>query len=222
MNTRSPHSVKPLVHNGGRVSDPTPTTPEVPREVRALLGPGWIVEGEDPDCYEELLAQVGAAAHARDIIDWLLVKDIVALSWEIQRTRRIRDTLLRTMRLDAMESILASLLPPQRLTLGESEASDLARLSLNGDEKAEKEVKDLLGQAGLTFEDVSMRAIATNAQEFDRLDEQTERHEYRRDALLRQIERRAGLAKRVSEDIVDVEFTSTRSGLVAPKPQRDS
>jgi hypothetical protein len=191
--------------------------------VRALLGPAWIVEGEDSDRYEELLAQVGAAVQARDIIDWLLVKDIVALSWEIQRTQRIRDTLLRTMRLQAMESLLASLLPDEEVPLFRNlKASDLARLSLNGDEKAEKEVKDLLGQAGLTFEDVSMRAIATNAQEFDRLDEQTERHEYRRDALLRQIERRAGLAKRVSEDIVDVEFTSTRSGLVAPKPQRDS
>jgi hypothetical protein len=192
--------------------------------VRALLGPGWIVEGEDSDRYEELLAQVGSAVQPRDIIDWLLVKDIVALSWEIQRTRRIRDTLLRTMRLDAMESILASLLPDQTVPIfSKLKANKLARLSLNGDQEAEKEVKDLLGQAGLTFEDISMRAIATNAQEFDRLDVQTERHEYRRDALLRQIERRrAGLAKKVSDDILDVEFTSTRSGLVAPKPQRDS
>ena len=222
MNTRSPHSVKPLVHNGGRVSDPTPTTPEVPREVRALLGPGWIVEGEDPDCYEELLAQVGAAAQARDIIEWLLVKDIVALSWEIQRTRRIRDTLLRTMRLEAMVSLLASLLPDEVPIVSQLRASKLARLSLNGDQEAEKKVKGLLGQAGLRFEDITMRTIATNAQEFDRIDEQTARYEYRRDALLRQIERRrAGLAKKVS-DIVDVEFTSTRGGLVAPKSRRDS
>jgi hypothetical protein len=126
------------------------------------------------------------------------------------------------MRLEAMVSLLASLLPDEVPIVSQLRASKLARLSLNGDQEAEKKVKDLLGQAGLRFEDITMRTIATNAQEFDRIDEQTARYEYRRDALLRQIERRrAGLAKKVS-DIVDVEFTSTRSGLVAPKSQRDS
>ena len=57
--------------------------PVVPEEVRALLGPSWIIEGEDPERYEELLARVGAAVQPMDLIDWLLVKDIVALTWEI-------------------------------------------------------------------------------------------------------------------------------------------
>jgi hypothetical protein len=67
----------------------------LPLEVRALLGPSWITEGEDPKLYETLLAQVGAAVGAKDIIDWLLISDVVALTWDIQRSRRIRDGLMR-------------------------------------------------------------------------------------------------------------------------------
>ncbi len=51
--------------------------------MRALLGPSWLIEGEDPKLYEELLGRVGAAVQPTDIIDWLLLKDVVALTWEI-------------------------------------------------------------------------------------------------------------------------------------------
>ena len=60
-----------------------------------LLGPSWIIEGEDPERYEELFARVGASVQPKDLIDWLLVMDIVALTWEIQRTRWQRDSLMR-------------------------------------------------------------------------------------------------------------------------------
>jgi hypothetical protein len=58
--------------------------------VRPLLGPSWIIKGEDPERYEKVLAEVGAAAQPIDFIDWLLVKDIVDLTWEIQRTHPAR------------------------------------------------------------------------------------------------------------------------------------
>jgi hypothetical protein len=54
--------------------------PVVPAHVRALLGPSWLIEGEDAALYEDLLAQVGAAVQPMDMIDWLLVKDVVALT----------------------------------------------------------------------------------------------------------------------------------------------
>src|ERR1700694_3498430 len=85
-----------------RLSTLAPRKPSVPPEVRPLLGPSWIVEGEDPQLYEDLLAQVGAAVQPRDLIDWLFLKDVVALTWEIQRTRRHRASLMRTTRDEAM------------------------------------------------------------------------------------------------------------------------
>jgi hypothetical protein len=64
--------------------------PKVPRGVRTLLGPTWIVGGEDPDRFEELLGQAGAAFQPRDIIDWLLVYDYVVLIWETQRAATLQ------------------------------------------------------------------------------------------------------------------------------------
>ena len=58
------------------VADPAYAVPE---RVRALLGPSWLIEGEDRRIYDELLGRVGAAVQPTDIIDWLLLKDVVAI-----------------------------------------------------------------------------------------------------------------------------------------------
>ena len=83
----------------------------VPAEVRTLLGPTWLIAGEDPDLYERLLAQVGAAVRPIDIVDWLLLKDVVVLTWEIQRSRRHRDSVIRMGRGKAMAAILEVAMP---------------------------------------------------------------------------------------------------------------
>jgi hypothetical protein len=208
-----------------RLSALAPPKPVVPPEVRPLLGPSWIIEGEDPELYEELLAQVGAAVQPRDLIDWLLLKDVVALTWEIQRTRRHRESLMRTARYEAMKSVLSLLLPRQNIVFPEDEeeweVAPLARLWFSGDAAATEVVDHHLAGAGLSEQDVIAQSLSENAREFDRLDQQNERHEYRRDALLQQIERRrAGWArevKRASEDIVDAEFKeSTPNALGQP------
>ncbi|SEC59441.1 hypothetical protein SAMN05444161_1440 [Rhizobiales bacterium GAS191] len=222
VHSRSSYSAKPAAPRQ-RLSPLVSRKPVVPAEVRALLGPSWIIEGEDPKRYEELLAQVGAAVQPTDLIDWLLLKDVVALTWEIQRTRRNRDSLMRMARHSAMQSILSSLMPNEGiLMLGqETEVDQLALLWFNGDKKATKRVDELLARAGLSAADVTAQSLSTNALEFDRLDRQNERHEYRRDALLQQIERRrAGWAKQVkraSEDIVDAEYKESAPNALAAR-----
>jgi hypothetical protein len=96
--------------------------------------------------------------------------------------------------------------------------SRLERLSFNGDEETIEEVDELLAGAGLSKADVLARSLSVNAQEFDRLDQQNERHEYRRGALLQQIERRhAGWArqvKRASENVIDAEYTEPTPNII--------
>src|SRR5277367_3393981 len=78
--------------------------------VRPLLGSSWIIEGEDPERYEKVLAEVGDAAQPIDFIDWLLVKDIVDLTWEIQRARLQRERVIRTERLSSLKTVIFSIL----------------------------------------------------------------------------------------------------------------
>jgi hypothetical protein len=185
--------------------------PTVPEEIRVLLGPSWIVEGEDVQLYEDLLASVGAAVKPMDLIDWMLLKDFVDLAWEIQRNRRNRESLMRLGRVAAMKSILASIMLWRPPSYGDrDEPTVLAVNWFNGEEKAVKRVEDLLAQTGLSESDVTAQTLAANAAEFARLDARDELYQSRRNSLLKQIERRrAGWAKqirRASETIIDADF----------------
>jgi hypothetical protein len=80
--------------------------------VGPLLGPSWTIEGEDPQRYEDLLERVGAAVQPIDLIDWLLVDDIVALTWQIQRLRLQRKKIMVDARRGSAEAILSQILEP--------------------------------------------------------------------------------------------------------------
>jgi hypothetical protein len=196
-------------------SDPKPSEvtvrkPTVPLEVRALLGPSWIINGEDPQVYEALLAQVGAAVGAKDIVDWLLIKDFVALTWDIQRSRRIRDGLMRDARsrvvFDVLRFAMRNETPRQRNAI--AKLHDRWR---RGEETARQSVAELLAERGMSDADISARAFEKIAQELDMIDQQNERREHRRDRLLQEIERRrhgwGKQVKSVSEEIVDATYT---------------
>jgi hypothetical protein len=192
-------------------------------DVRELLGPAWIIEGEDPERYEQLLARVADAVGPADFIDWLLVKDVVAHTWEIQRSRQHRETVIRMGRLKALQQILDQATPDPEGGLSIGRDSDIAELAvkwLNGDSKAAKRVAETLQASGFSLADIAAHAITVMAVELERIDLQVERHESRRDSLLRQMERRReGWGKRVqraSEDVIEAEFSEIATG--DPKP----
>ena len=192
------------------VADPSYAVPE---QVRALLGPSWLIEGEDPNLYENLLERVGAAVQPTDIIDWLLLKDVVAITWEIQRSRRQRETVVRMGRLKAIEQILDQTIPVAEGSGRVKRSQDINYLAsewLNGESTGTKRVLALLKGAGFTLGDVAAHALTVKTKELGVIDDRAQRHEARRDAMLQQIERRRdGFAMRVrraSEEAVDAEF----------------
>ena len=187
--------------------------------VRPLLGRSWIVEGEDPERYEKVLAEVGAAAQPIDFLDWLLVKDIVDLTWEIQRARLQRERLMWAERLSSLKTIISSILYPDYNPYLAKEDPTVSRIVAKwaqDDLKGIKRVDELLAQAGLSMADVDLRSLSAKSVEFDRLDERDERLAGRRDEILRQIERRrsgwAKLVRRASEEIFEGEFHELPSG----------
>jgi hypothetical protein len=168
---------------------------------------------------------VGEAVRPSDIVDWLLVKDVVALTWEVQRSRRLRDSLVRLARGEAMEELLAEILRrdgAERELGGRPESARLAIDWLAGNRNAARRIEALLARAGLSLADVGAQALTLRADEAGRQDAQAERHERRRDAILQQIERRrAGWARWVrqaTEDVVDAEFEERAPALAAAEP----
>jgi hypothetical protein len=187
--------------------------------VRPLLGPTWTIEGEDPERYEKVLAEVGDAAQPIDFIDWLLVKDIVDLTWEIQRARLQREKVIRTERLSSLKTVIFSILYSEYNKYSAQKDPTVSRIAAKwarGDAKGIKRVEDLLAQAGLSMADVDLLSLSEESVKLKRLDERDERLAGRRDEILRQIERRrsgwAKMVRRASEEIVEGEFHELPSG----------
>jgi hypothetical protein len=103
------HSLKQVATAPRLVPAEAPRTARKLAEVRELLGPAWIVEGKHPERYEQLLVRVAEAVGPTDFVDWLLIKDIAPLTWEIKRSRRRnRDSYGR---LEAVQQILQQVKP---------------------------------------------------------------------------------------------------------------
>jgi hypothetical protein len=94
---------------------------------------------------------------------------------------------------------------------GHSEANDLALHWAAREKKAVKEVADHIEQAGLTMEMVKAETLASNLDDFERIDRLIASAEARRDACLREIDRhRSGLGaalRQAADEIEDAEFT---------------
>ena len=60
----------------------------IPSSVREILADPPLMRGEDAAAYERLVGQLGAESGAATAVDWLLVKDVADLTWQIARLRR--------------------------------------------------------------------------------------------------------------------------------------
>ena len=82
------------------------TATALPVEFEVLAPPPLLLPGESLDHYQALRQAIFADLAPRSAIEWLLVIDVAELSWEIQRYRRLRHTLLETYRQKAIEAAL--------------------------------------------------------------------------------------------------------------------
>src|SRR6476620_10589384 len=62
--------------------------------IDGIFGAPPILPGEDASAYEVLLARVSAGVKPADIIEKIWVRDVVDLTWEIFRLRRIKAELV--------------------------------------------------------------------------------------------------------------------------------
>jgi hypothetical protein len=62
----------------------------VPAEIRDMLGKPPLLATEDPNQYYALLAKLAREEKPIGVVEWLWVKDIADLTWDIIRLRRIK------------------------------------------------------------------------------------------------------------------------------------
>jgi hypothetical protein len=183
--------------------------PVEPREQPSLFGPRPLIEGEDAAAYDELLARFSAVIKPKDFLEEMWVRDIVDLTWETLRMRRLKAGLLTSVTWEGLKEVLSDLVDP-------FEAGNLSKDWAARDRQAVKKVDKLLTSKRLTMELAVARALSANIDSFERIDRMVMNAEARRNAALRELERRrtslALALRQASDDVVEAQFVDVRRG----------
>jgi len=179
-----------------------------------------LLPGEkEADC-ARLVARVVSAAKPRDTIEELLIRDVIDLSWEIGRLRRIKAGILKASMSDGVREVLDGLGHGEGQRYGYTR--EFGRSWAAGDKGAQKEVARALNEAGLTIDEATAKTLESKIDVFERIDRMLASAEARRNNALREIDRHrdaAGTAvRRAIDEVEDVEFRDIETGQLSGEP----
>ena len=164
-----------------------------------FLGPAPLLEGEDRAAYIGLLEEVRRQVTPKDTIEKIYVRDVVDLTWELMRSRRIKVALLHKGQVRAIQQLTSSENWPGL----DSDAKFSVRAAVK---TSFADGMKVLAKYGVTLQDVNAHAFAAERETLLLLDQNMMQIEARRNFALREIERRrASLGRRLGAVINEVE-----------------
>ena len=170
-----------------------------------------LLPGEDATGYDRLHAELSAALQPVGAIEAIWVHDLVYLTWNIFRLRRLHDGLIKATCHEGLERLLTTL-------TGYDKAHELATRWAIGVPDAIKSVDQLLASANLTVEAIVANTLSLKIDEIERIDRMIMTAEARRNDIYREIDRHrtalASAAQRAVQDIEDAEFKVVESETV--------
>jgi hypothetical protein len=180
------------------------------------IAPAPLLPGEKQADYAEVALRIVRAAKPRDAIEEFLIRDVVDLTWEILRLRRVKAGILRASAGDGVNRVLAGVGHPYL------ERDTLSQGWVAGDERARTKVEAILTKAGMTIDEVTAKTLESKLDSYERLDRMLASLEARRNNALREIDRhRAALGSVVRqsiEEIEDADFRDVETGQATTGP----
>jgi hypothetical protein len=209
----------------------------------ACCAPLPLLQSENAADYDDLLARVSGHLKPSDILEDIWVREIVDLLWENLRWRRDLARCLDTALPKVLEEIIQPLMLDQAPTTprGTSFMSrinaaceahtahhDLVRRWTQRDPDAIKRINELLASVKLSIDHVQSQVAVRELAKIERFNCLIASTAWRRDALLREIERhrdRASFAQKLRREIETIEDTELveaklLENLVEAKPVR--
>ena len=184
------------------------------------IAPPPLLPGEGQADYVNLIARVVAVARPRDAIEEFLTRDVIDLTWEIFRLRRVKAGILKASINMGIERVLDNLGHGPESSFDYTEK--LAEKWAAGDKNARKEVQAALDKAGLTIDEVTAKTVESKLASFERLDRMLASAEARRNNALREIARHrealGGAVRQAIGEIQDAEFRDVETGEVGGAP----
>jgi hypothetical protein len=179
----------------------------------SIFGPAPILDDENPFDYDELFAQVSSVVKPADIIEKIWICDVVDNSWEIFRLRRLKARLVEGAVSYTLRITLASI---ANVSEKSRSMKRLVKMWFENVPSAIRRVSEYLKSANINFDTIVARAFASKLESIERLDRLITIAEGRRNAVLREIDRRrANFAQALRGAIFQIE--DAQSQAVAPK-----
>lgn len=187
---------------------------EVPADLFDFLDNPPLVGDETAEDYRNFFGAIVAGLKPVDAIDWLYVKDVVDLSWQIRRERAVLVSVVKSFQTEVVRDLL-------KATADASDALSAAvyRIfnALNdaqrwaSDPSARKEIDARLAARGHPPSTVLAQAYMRGARQIDEIDRRIASYEARRVGIVREIERRNEKLARdltaASAQVIDAEFS---------------
>jgi hypothetical protein len=160
--------------------------PEKSRPDRAeqptLFGPPPLFDGEDMGIYNQLVREISTAVTPADIFEDIWVRDVVDLTFEVFRLRRLTANLLKSNAYKGLSETLAPL-------VGRSQAETLAEGWAARKSDVVEEVNKTLTSAGVTIDSIVAQTFSLKMNDIERIEHMMALAEARRNATLREIDR---------------------------------
>jgi len=148
----------------------------------ALFGPPPLFDEEDTKVYDQLLTQVSTTVMPADIFEDIWTRDIVDLTLEVFRLRRLTANLMKANAYKGLSETLAPL-------VGRSQAETLAEGWAARKSDVIEEVNKTLTSAGLTNDNIMAQTLSLKLNDIERLQHMIALAEARRNATLHEIDR---------------------------------
>lgn len=183
--------------------------------VQRIIGiaPAPLLPTEAEADYLGVVARIVAVAQPKEAIEEFLTRDVVDLTWEILRLRRLKGGLLRAGASKGVVRILSMLGYDNHLVL-----KDFVAKWASGDASSRREFDGILKGAGFTMDEVMAEAFAAVIDPFERIDRLLASAEARRNNALREIDRHrealGAAMRRGVEEVQDAEFQDFETGPV--------
>ena len=180
------------------------------------IAPAPLLMGEQQADYGRIAQRIVQASGPRDALEEFLLRDVVDLTWEILRLRRVKAGTIRSSMSLGVQKVL--------IAVGRS-YSDADRFSHNwaaGDKRTRQELDDILSKAGMTMEEVTAKTFVDAIDTFERIDRMLASAEARRNNALREISRHretvGDAARKAIDEVEDVEFRYVETSEVTEGP----
>jgi hypothetical protein len=172
----------------------------VPAELIAFSEPSFLLPGESLRDFEVIRQMMVDDIQPQTNIEWLWTLDLVELSWEILRYRRLKEKMLDAHRVAAIEAILQRLdgegMPAEAMPMVRLQARRTAT-EWRDDQDAAIEIEARLRRNGFDAIDINAEVFVQARDLFAMFDHLMQSAQSRRMGLMREISVRREFAIRV-------------------------